>query len=800
MAELDSVVRDFLVESHENLDGVDRELVQLEEAQQDPECIAAIFRTIHTIKGTCGFLGFGKLEHLAHAGEDLLSRMRDGRRSVDPVVTDVLLDMVDAIRRILARIEATGAEGDEDYARVCERLRQLTAGSDAPPASRPAEPAAPPAQPAPPEVADAAPPPNPDPLPPPVSGPVLPAGPPPPGSLGALIVQRGFASAAEVEAALVQQANGDPRRIGEILIERGSLQPEQLVELLRTQQGNRGGVQAESSIRVAVSLLDRLMNLVGELVLTRNQILQLQGEVHSPALQASAQRLNLITTELQEGVMQTRMQPIGTLFEKFPRLVRDLAQATGKRVSVQTEGRETELDKNILEVMKDPLTHIIRNAIDHGIEDPERRVARGKPPDGQIVLRAFHEGGQVNVEISDDGNGIDPERVRAKAVQKGLLSEERAARMSEQELMQVIFAPGFSTAEQVTQLSGRGVGMDVVKTNIEKIGGTIDVHAKPGRGTTIHIKIPLTLAIIPALIVRCEAERFAIAQVSLVELVRVDPEHNAAGIEWVHGAPVHRLRGKLLPLVFLSDTLHLPKARSRGGPAPLNIVVLQEQKQVFGLVVDEVTDTQEIVVKPLGRPLNSIDCFAGATIMGDGRVALILDVQGIARRAGVHAESSQVRALAPRSAPLATARRDVDRLLLFSVGGRDQMALPLSKVQRLEEFAAETLERAGELSAVQYRGRVLPLVDLREHFGRAEAAAPGGSRVIVCRHGDQNVGFVVREIIDIIEETLLLEACSQRPGILGSAIIAGRVTDLLDPEAVAALALPGDGRGLEPPA
>ncbi len=794
MAELDSVVRDFLVESHENLDGVDQQLVQLEERQGDPEGIASIFRTIHTIKGTCGFLGFGKLEQLAHAGEDLLSRLRDGRQALNPIVTDVLLDMVDAIRRILARIEETGSEGDDEYSSLLERLRQLTRGDAA--AVPPAAPT-----PAPVSVADAAIPPDPEPLPAPVAGPPS-AGTPPPGSLGALIVQRGFASAAEVEAALIQQVNGDPRRIGEILIERGSLQPEQLVELLRAQQGNRGGAQTESSIRVPVGLLDRLMNLVGELVLTRNQILQLQSEIQMPALQATAQRLNLITTELQEGVMQTRMQPIGTLLEKFPRLVRDLAQATGKRVIVQTEGRETELDKNILETIKDPLTHIVRNAIDHGIEEPELRVERGKAPEGRVVLRAFHEGGQVNIEIRDDGNGIDPERVRTKAIQKGLISGDRASRMSDQELMQVIFAPGFSTAEQVTQLSGRGVGMDVVKTNIEKIGGTIDVHATPGRGTTIHIKIPLTLAIIPARIVRCEAERFAIAQVSLVELVRLDPEQKAGGIEWVHGAPVHRLRGELLPLVFLSDTLKLPAAnlRSSSGLAALNIVVLQEQKQLFGLVVDEVTDTQEIVVKPLGRPLNSIDCFAGATIMGDGRVALILDVQGIARRAGVHRESSVLRALGPREDEVREARSDVDRLLLFSVGERDQMALPLSRVQRLEEFRTDALERAGHLPAVQYRGRVLPLVDLSAHFGRASGSAAAGGRVIVCRHGDQNVGFVVREIIDIIEDAVLLERCSQRPGILGSAIVGGRVTDLLDPDAIAALAQVSEARAAEPPA
>jgi two-component system, chemotaxis family, sensor kinase CheA len=374
--------------------------------------------------------------------------------------------------------------------------------------------------------------------------------------------------------------------------------------------------------------------------------------------------------------------------------------------------------------------------------------------------------------------------VREKALEKGLIASERAAHMTPQEIIQLVFSPGFSTVDTVTQLSGRGVGLDVVKTNIEKIGGTILLDATMGQGTTIHIRIPLTLAIIPALMVRCGMQRYAIPQGNLVELIRVEQDSSAPGIEYVHGVPVHRLRGDLLPLVFLRDALELGKAGDDS--RCVDIVVLQEQKQQFGLVIDEVVDTQEIVVKPLGKQLKSVDCFAGATIMGDGRVALIIDVQGIARHCGLLGKVIAARSATPRDEQ--PVEGGSERLVIFSVGAHDRMALPLARVQRLEEFAPGSVERAGDRSVVQYRGNLLPLVDLREHFGAGRASIETPSRVIVYGPGERSVGFVVGEIVDIVEETVRLERCTDQPGIAGSAVVAGRVTDFLDPDAITALA------------
>src|SRR5271165_3795881 len=394
---------------------------------------------------------------------------------------------------------------------------------------------------------------------------------------------------------------------------------------------------APETIRVGVNVLDKLMTLVGELVLARNQLLQISNTVEDASLQAVSQRMNLIATELQEQVMKTRMQPIGNIWGQFPRTVRDVALGCGKEVGIEMEGKETELDKTIIEAIKDPLTHLVRSSVDHGIELPEARVKAGKARVGRLILRAFHEGGQVNIEISDDGAGLSSDRIRKKAIERGVITAEQAARMTEREIFNLIFLPGFSTAEKVTNVSGRGVGMDVVKTNVEKIGGTVDVQSTLGRGTTVRVKIPLTLAIIPALVVTCGGDRYAIPQVSLLELVRVESDQAGKGIELVHGAPVYRLRGQLLPLVYLSRELKLatdarPPAEREGA---VNIVVLQADGRQFGLVVDEINDTEEIVVKPLRKQLKTVKVFAGSSIMGDGRVALILDVLGLAQRAGV---------------------------------------------------------------------------------------------------------------------------------------------------------------------
>jgi two-component system, chemotaxis family, sensor kinase CheA len=536
---------------------------------------------------------------------------------------------------------------------------------------------------------------------------------------------------------------------------------------------------ADSAVRVNVGLLDKLMNLVGELVLARNQILQVGSASNDSAFIGASQRLNLLTTELQEGVMKTRMQPIGNVWNKLPRVVRDLAVACGKQITVEMEGNETELDRTIIEAIKDPLTHLVRNAIDHGIEPPAARRARGKPEAGHLRLRAFHEGGQVNIEISDDGAGLDPDAIRAKAVERGLVSAERAARLGPGEVVNFIFLPGFSTARAVTNVSGRGVGMDVVKTNIERIGGTVDIQSRRGEGTTLRIKIPLTLAIIPALIVSSGGDRYAIPQVNLLELVRIDG--GRVGVESVQGAPVYRLRGNLLPLVFLDDVLGLADGRSDGTEA-LNIVVLQADGRQFGLVVDGVHDTEEIVVKPLGKELKGVTAFAGATIMGDGHVALILDVVGLAQRAGIIA-AGRDRARADRSSSQA-AGAELEALLIFRVGGC-RLALPLSMIARLEEFPRDRVERAGRRNVVQYRGEILPLVDLASFVdggrdvdeGEVDAAS---LKVIVYSEQGKSIGIAVGRILDVVEERVVVKRGVAQKGVLGAAVIQGQVTDMLD--------------------
>jgi two-component system chemotaxis sensor kinase CheA len=537
MSESD-IVKDFLVESYENLDRLDRELVDLEKNPEDREALGSVFRTIHTIKGTCGFLGFNKLEAVAHVGENLLTRLRDRQLTLTPEITTALLTMVDAVRQMLSQIEKAGQEGERDDSVLIATLTRLQQ-SPAAQVSATDTTAPKPAAPAPAAVAPA-----------PVSTTeVADMLPNMPLNIGDILEQRAGVTAAAVQLAVMQQKEGDPRRLGEILVEHGAVRPADIVDALRIQQAARAAAApaSDSTIRVDVGLLDKVMNLVGELVLARNQVLQFANRMKDTSFIAASQRLNLITTELQAGVMKTRMQPIGNIWGQFPRTVRDVALGCGKEVKIEMEGKETELDKTIIEAIKDPLTHLVRNSVDHGIELPEARVKAGKDRAGRLILRAFHEGGQVNIEIGDDGAGLNAERIRKKAIERALITAEQAPRMSEREIFNLIFLPGFSTAEKVTNVSGRGVGMDVVKTNVEKIGGTVDIHSTLGQGTTVRVKIPLTLAIIPALIVTCSGERYAIPQVSLLELVRLKAEEVSKGIELVHGAPVYRLRGRLRP-------------------------------------------------------------------------------------------------------------------------------------------------------------------------------------------------------------------------------------------------------------
>ena len=738
-SEMAEIINEFLVESNEGLDRFDRDLLALEKDAGSRELLDSIFRAVHTIKGTGGVLGFEKLVSLSHVGESVLSRMRDGVLTLTPDIATALLTMADSLRRMLASIAAIGNEGDEEFGVVLDKLRALSERFAVQSTS----------------------------MLPQTSNPI----PDTPPKLGEILVDAQHCDSADIQQAVDLQQQGDPRLLGEILVDARAAEPGAIASGLKTQSEYRD--VGSNTIRVDVSLLDKVMNLVGELVLARNQVLQFTEKQEDSTFLGAAQRLNLITTELQEGVMKTRMQPIGNVWNKLPRIVRDLCVGCGKQVEVLMEGAETELDKTIIEAIKDPLTHIIRNAVDHGIETPQVRTAAGKSPQGRLQLRAYHEGGQVNIEVSDDGGGIDTERLKAKAIANGIISSEQGARMGERELLNLVFAPGLSTARQVSNISGRGVGMDVVKTNIEKIGGTVDVQSIGGKGTLLKIKIPLTLAIIPALMVTSGGERFAIPQVSLIELVRCDSKQAEHAIENVHGAAVYRLRGNLLPLVYLDRELQLRATDCES----TNIVVLQAGDRQFGLVVDEINDTEEIVVKPLGKQLKGIACFAGATIMGDGHVALILDVLGLAQMTNVMTEAHECAASEKESAVQGDAGRQ--SWLLFRSGADTRLALPLSAVARLEEFPASLVEHSGDNEVVQYRQQIMPLIRMSRLLQESSPECDP-LQVVVFNAGGRSLGLVVDRIEDITEEAVELREHQPGAFLLGSAVIQKKVTNIVD--------------------
>ncbi|PIP72722.1 MAG: histidine kinase [Nitrospinae bacterium CG22_combo_CG10-13_8_21_14_all_47_10] len=735
---MEPIVNEFLVESYENLDRLDKDLIELEQDPGNKEILSSIFRTIHTIKGTCGFIGLNKLERVAHVGENLLGKLRDGELAFNPPRTSALLAMVDAIRQMLGCIESKRNEGDVDYSSLVDTLGKLLTEEGSA------------------QVAASA------------SAPVV-----------ENKEEREFVPAAEK----VDRRQSTPEEQEEFVAQHGDKRatPDRRKE-------TRG--VADSSIRVDVDILDRLMNLVGELVLARNQILQYAPAQADSTFIATSQHLNLVTTELQEGVMKTRMQPIGNIWSKFPRVVRDLSMSVGKKIRLEMEGKDTELDKTLIEAIKDPLTHIVRNSCDHGIETPEKRLASGKDEEGVLLLRAFHEGGQVNIEIIDDGSGIDPEKIKKIALSKNVISQEQADRMGDRELVNLIFAPGFSTAEKVTNVSGRGVGMDVVRTNIEKIGGSVDIQSVPGKGTTLRVKIPLTLAIIPALIITTAGERYAIPQVNLLELVRLDGNQAKKSIEMIQGAPVYRLRGSLLPLVSLNDELKVAKEESDA----VNIVVLHADDRQFGLVVEGISDTEEIVVKPLGKQLKGISAFSGATIMGDGKLALILDVMGLAQKAHVIAEHQEKTIV--KSSTAQGSGGDRRTLLIFGLQADDRIAIPLSEVARLEEFKRSDVERSGDQDVVQYRGEIMPLIYLKKVLNVRTATEDSKKELmqaIVFTKNDRSVGLVVERIIDIVEEVVTVKRGANRKGVLGTIVVQNRVTDLLDVENVVLAADPSFG-------
>ena len=771
------IVAEFLVESHENLDQLDRDLVELERTPDSRELLSSIFRTIHTIKGTSGFLAFNRLEALTHVGENLLSRLRDGKMVMTTRTAGALLTMVDTVRALLEAIEHGAGDADPgvDVESVVSLLERVLAGDVEEPAAAAAEGGeqatvpetdsvedAPPAQAAveggeqatfpdlesvqdaPLAQAAAAPAPEPDPVAEELLEPVLDLAPDP-------------------------APHPAPDPVLDPVLDQA---PEDVPATAEAEEGRRGVV--DSSVRVDVDLLDGLVQLVGELVLTRNQILQRTEAADDVELVRASQRLDLVASELQESVMRTRMQPIGQVWSKMPRIVRDLAHQLGREVDLEMDGHDTELDRSLLEALKGPLTHLVRNSLDHGIEPPPARAAAGKPPAGRLLLRAYHESGQVVVEITDDGKGIDPRHIGDVAVRRGVVTREQLARMEPRDVLDLIFRPGFSTAEQVTNVSGRGVGMDVVRTSIERIGGSVDLTSTVGCGTTMRIRIPLTLAIIPALVVGQQGERYAIPQANLVELVRLEGQDLRENVETLAGAPVLRLRGRLLPLVSLSEALGGEKA----DPDGLTIVVVQADETRFGLCVEEVHDTQEIVVKPIGRQLKSLPTYAGATIMGDGRVALILDVGGIARTRAIgaaHATEPEVQ----------VGTVDSRALLVLEVSQGRRAALPLTAVSRLEEFELGRVERSGGVEVVQYRDGILPLLRLAPAIGLAESPpAEDQISVVVHEDGQHRVGIVIDRVLDVVEEQVVPTEVGRRNGVLGSAVVQDKVTDLVDLDAV----------------
>jgi two-component system chemotaxis sensor kinase CheA len=731
---VDDLTREFLLESQEGLDRMERCLTDLETRPGDTELLAEIFRSVHTIKGTTGFLGFSRLEALSHAGENLLGLLREGKLAANPAIISGLLSLMDILRGVLRSIETIGAEGEnltEDRAMI-ERLEKLQLGDVSIAVAEP-------------EFAAV------------VAAPARTGNPRKPRALR----RRGYIQGTPPPAESGEA--GPPRDVEEApRITEPQPRPVSTVSALaplparpanespaspvpEVQAVGPSGT-ADSTLRVDVELLNRMMNLVGELVLTRNQILQATSTDANFSL--LGRRLDMVTADLRESVMKARMQPVSHVFSRFPRLVRDLALGLDKRVRLEMEGQETELDKSLLEAIRDPLTHSIRNAIDHGIEMPDVRVARGKPAEGLVRLRACHEGSHVIVEVHDDGAGMSTEKIRQKAIERQLVPPQRAEQMNERELLQLIFLPGFSTAEAVTSVSGRGVGMDVVRTNVEKIGGKVEVDSHAGKGTVLRLRIPLTLAIIPALIVHSRGQNFAVPQASLTELVHLSTGETDSRIEWLENAALYRLRGRLLPLVFLDRLLQQsPRERT----APCDIAILNVDGRRLGLVVDGLADPEEIVVKPLAAVLREIGFYAGATILGNGGMALILNPGAIAQGAGVSLSSETADGAADN---LRDGHHD---FLLVETGSR-RAALPLETVVRIERIPRSRIERAGTRPVLRFEGALLPLDDAASELLEAGDDPEAQTTVVVCRDGNRQVGMTVSQVLDVTGGRHLEEA------------------------------------------
>ncbi|OAN53249.1 chemotaxis protein CheW [Magnetospirillum moscoviense] len=765
---MDDLLSEFLTETSESLSVLDVELVKLEQ-NPEPSILQNIFRLVHTIKGTCGFLGLPRLEHVAHASENVLGKFRDGELEVTPTAVTLILQAIDRIKLILGHLEQNECEPEGEDKDLIAKLNDMAEGKTPSVAAPAAEQSFPVAADLLAEVEAAY-----------AAGKkaasdtdVLAEMAKERAKEAAAAAKEAAAAAKEAAAAAAPEPEPEPEAAPSVPVPAASppAVTKQTEQLTNAAGEPKESAVAAQTIRVNVELLENLMTLVSELVLTRNQLLQMVRGRDDSEFTAPLQRLSHITTDLQEGVMKTRMQPIGNAWAKLPRIVRDLSVEMNKKVDLQMLGAETELDRQVLELIKDPLTHMVRNSADHGLEGPEERKRAGKPEIGKVVLNAYHEGGHIIIEISDDGRGLNLDRIKQKAISSGLASESELETMNPQHIYQFIFKAGFSTAEKVTSVSGRGVGMDVVRTNIEKIGGTVELKSQPGKGSSFVIKIPLTLAIVSALIVECAGERFAIPQISVLELVRVtnNSEH---GIENINNAPVLRLRDRLLPLVSLKKLLRL----NNGEDQETFIVVTQVGTYTFGIIVDRVFDTEEIVVKPVAPILRHISMFSGNTILGDGSVIMILDPNGIA---GATGESSM---LGGGQSTEGQVVRDLHgdsktSLLVFRAGSEDLKAVPLALVARLEEIDVKDVEYSHGKPMVQYRGHLMPLVSID---GATDFRSEGRQPVLVFSDRDHTMGLVVEEIVDIVEDRLKVELSASNPGVIGTAVIAGKATTIID--------------------
>ncbi len=771
---MDDLITEFLTETNESLGELDLDLVKLEQNPNDKELLSNIFRLMHTIKGTCGFLGLPRLEKVAHHAENIMGRFRDGELEVTPDYVTLIFESLDRIKGIMSGLEDTGEEPQGDDSSLIARLDAVYEGKDIEgTAAEPEQPAV-----EQPQAADA------DLIAeeePDEHGFVPVRAPTHPGYSNGSGAES--APAPAKPDAELPMANSAAAEVG-----------------LATKTSN----VAAQSLRVSVDVLEDLMTMVSELVLTRNQLLQILRTMKDTEFDGPLQRLNHVVSDLQEGVMKTRMQPIGNAWSKLPRIIRDLSMELGKKIDLKMTGQDTELDRQVLDMIKDPLTHMVRNSADHGIEMPADRAAAGKPETGTVWLNAYHEGGHIIIEIKDDGKGLNTDRIKHKILNNGQADAEELEAMSSQQIHQFIFKPGFSTAEQVTAVSGRGVGMDVVRTNIEKIGGSIELLSKEGKGSTFLIKIPLTLAIVSALIVESASERFAIPQLAVRELVMVNSKSENQ-VEFIKGAPVLRLRDQLLPLVSLDKILKLvpednvPAAddlakaaiddegesdaannnvsqSKRFDSANQYIIVTQIGAFLFGIIVDKVFDTEEIVVKPVADVLKDIDMFSGNTILGDGSVIMILDPSGIAKVSG-ELEASDTSMDTAESEAAQAQGNDKTSLLLFTAGSGAPKAVPLSLVARLEEIKLKDVEYSDGKSVIQYRGELMPLTPF---YPGMDLTGDGNKPVLVFTDQGRSMGLIIDQILDIVDVVIDVQLSGTNPGLMGSAIINSKATDVVD--------------------